>query len=158
MIPSWESFDPTTLSAIKKSYQEIQTASAYFDQNLPLMEEYDLVTWPILAMSSLDSLDFLDIILSSDGTILEVMNIWLHPPKEIFCGPTGTIIGLNPPNYRSILYMFLNLIRYIWKHAHRFRLSLYEDAFEPFATRIFLRVEPVGNWWVNPSYLYLPPF
>ena len=54
--------------------------------------------------------------------------------------------------------MFLNLIRYIWKHAYRFRLSFFEYAFGPFSTQTFHRVEPIGNWWVSPSYLYFPPF
>ena len=54
--------------------------------------------------------------------------------------------------------MFLDLIRYIWKHAYRFRLSLCEDAFKPFATQTFQRVKHVGNWCVSPSYLYFPPF
>ena len=49
-------------------------------------------------------------------------------------------------------------MRYIWKLAYRFSLSLWEDASEPFATQIFHRVEIIGNWWVNPSYLYFPPF
>ena len=128
------------------------------DQNIPLMEEYDLVTWLILAVRSPSSLDFLHRILSSDETILEIINILLYPPEDIFHGATGSIFGLNPPKYRRILCMFLDLIRYIWKHAYRFRLSLYEDAFETFATQNCHRVKPVGNWWVIPSYLYFPPF
>ena len=122
------------------------------------MEEYDPVTWPILVLRSSISLDFLNGILSSDEEILEFINIWLHLPKDIFCGATRRIFGLNLAKYRSILCMFLNLSRYIWKHAYRFRLSLCEDAFEPFATQIFHRFKPVGNWWVIPSYLYFPPF
>ena len=149
---------PQPLFSLKVSYQDVQTASTDLDQNIPLMEEYDQVTWPILAMRSPFSLDFLDKILSSDETILKVISDWLHPPKDIFCGGNGRIIGLNPPKYRSILCMFLNLIRYIWKHAYRFRLSLCEDAFEPFVTQNFHRVEPVGNWWFIPSYMYFPPF
>ena len=88
-------------------------ASTDLDQNLPLMEEYDLVTWPILVVRPPISLDFLQIILSSDEAILEVINIWLHPPKDIFYGATEIIIGLNPTKYTSILFMFLDLIRYI---------------------------------------------
>ena len=37
------------LSNVEVSYQDIQMVSTYLDQNIPLMEEYDLVTWPILA-------------------------------------------------------------------------------------------------------------
>ena len=132
--------------------------SVDLDQNIPLMEEYDPVTWSILVVRSPSSLDFLEIILSSDEAILEVITIWLHPPKDIFCGATRSMIGLNPPKYRSILCIFLDIIRYICKHAYRFRLSLYEDAFEPFVTQTYHRVEPIGNWWVSPSYLYFPPF
>ena len=55
--------------------------------------------------------------------------------------------------------MFPNLIKYIWKHAYRFsRLSLCEDAYEPFSNQNRHRVELVGNWWVSASYLYFPPF
>ena len=122
------------------------------------MEEYHLVTWPILAVRSPNSFFFLDKMLSSDEAILEVINIWLHLPNEIFCGATRSIFGSNPSKYRSILYMSLYIIRYIWKHAYRFRFSLSEDTSEPFATQNFHRVEPIGNWWVNPSYLYFPPF
>ena len=71
------------------SYQAIQKASTDLDQNLPLMEEYGPFTWPVLAVRSPSSLDFLDGILSSDEAILEVINIWLHPPKDIFCGAIG---------------------------------------------------------------------
>ena len=88
-------------------------ASVDLDQNLLLMEEYDLVTFPILVVRSPSSLDFLHRILSSDETILEIINIWLHPPKDIFFGATRSICGLNPPNYRRIPFMFLDLIRYI---------------------------------------------
>ena len=66
---------PQPLSAIEVSYQAIEMALADLDQNIPLMEEYDPVTWPILAVSSPISLDFLDKILSSGETILEVINI-----------------------------------------------------------------------------------
>ena len=72
------------LSVVEVSYQDIQMASADLDQNIPLMEEYDPVTWPILDMRSPSSLDFLDRILSSDEANLEVINIWLNPPKDIF--------------------------------------------------------------------------
>ena len=54
--------------------------------------------------------------------------------------------------------MFLDLIRYIWKHAYRFRLSLCEYAFEPFETQTFHRAKPVGNQCAIPSYLYFLPF
>ena len=54
------------------------------DQNIPLMEEYDPITWPILVFSYPISLDLLEGILSLDYEILEVINIWLHPPKDIF--------------------------------------------------------------------------
>ena len=40
--------------------------------------------FPIGVVRYLDSHEFLDDILSSDEFILEVMNIWLHPPKDIF--------------------------------------------------------------------------
>ena len=123
---------PQPLSIVEVAYQAIQMASMDLNQNVPLMEEYDLVTWPILVVRSPSSLDFLDIILSSNEAILEVINIWFHPPKDVFCGATGSIFSLNPPKYRSILCMFLDLIRYIWKHAYRFTLSLCEYAFEPF--------------------------
>ena len=93
--------------------------SVDFDKNIPLMEEYDPVTWPILAMISPNSLDFLDRMLASDEAFLEFINIWLHPPKYIFCGATGSIFGLNPTKYRSILCMFLDIIRYIWKHVYK---------------------------------------
>ena len=134
------------LSFVEVSYQSIQMDSTALHQNLPLKEEYDPVTCPILALRSSISLNFLEIILSLDEAILEVINIWLHPPKDIFCGATGSIFGLNPPKYRSILCMFLDIMRYIWKHAYRFRLSLCEYAFEPFTTQNFHRVELVGNW------------
>ena len=98
--------------------------SVDLDQNISLMEEYDPITWPILAVRSPSSLDFLDEILSSDETFLEFINIWLYPPKDIFRGATESIFGLNPPKYRRILCMFLDLIRYIWKHACSFRLFL----------------------------------
>ena len=117
------------LSAIEMSYQAIEMDLADLDQNIPLMEEYDSVIWLILAMRSPSSLDFLDKILSSDEAILEVIKIWLHLPNEIFCGATRSIFGSNPSKYRSILYMSLYIIRYIWKHAYRFRFSLYDDAF-----------------------------
>ena len=146
------------LSVVEVSYQVVQMDSAYVDQNCPLMEEYDPVTWTILAMRYPNSLDFLDKILSSNETILEFINTWLYPPKYIFRGATGSIFGLNPPKYRRIICMFLDIIRYIWKHAYRFRLSLCEDAFEPFATENCHRVEPIGNWWFIPSYLYFLPF
>ena len=70
-----------TLSTIEVPYQAIQMDSTYMDQNIPLMKEYDLVTWPIFIVSSPSSLDFLEGILSSDEEILEVINIWLHPPN-----------------------------------------------------------------------------
>ena len=54
------------LSAIEVSYQAVQMASTDLDQNLPLMEEYDPVTCPILTVTSPRSLDFLHRILSSD--------------------------------------------------------------------------------------------
>ena len=55
--------------------------------------------------------------------------------------------------------MFPDLIGYIWKHAYRFsQLSLCEDAYEPFSNQNCHRVEPVGNWWVSPSYFFFPPF
>ena len=54
-------------------------ASVFLDQNIPLMEEYDLVTWPILVVISPISLDFLDGILSSYETILEFINILFVP-------------------------------------------------------------------------------
>ena len=149
---------PQPLSSIEVAYHTVQMDSEDLNQNIPLMEEYDPITWPILVVTSPNSLDFFDIILSSNEANLEVINIWLHQPKEIFCGATRIIFGLNPPKYRSLFCMFLDLIRYIWKHAYRFRFSLCEDAFEPFATQNFHRVEHVGNWWVNPSYLYFPPF
>ena len=76
---------------------------ADLDQNIPLMEEYDPVTWPILAVRYPSSIDFLNIILSLDETILEIINIWLYPPKDKFCGAIGSIFGLNPPKYRSII-------------------------------------------------------
>ena len=57
---------PQPLSSIEVSYQAIEMDLAYFDQNVPLMEEYDPVTWPILTVTSPSSLDFLDRILSSD--------------------------------------------------------------------------------------------
>ena len=53
--------------------------------------------------------------------------------------------------------MFLDCIRYICKHAYRFRFSICEYAFEPFAAQNFHRVEPIGNCLVSPSYLYFPP-
>ena len=146
------------LSIVEVSYQVIEVASLDSDQNIPLMEEYDLATWPIFSVRSRNSLDLLHEILSSDETILEIINIWLYPPKDIFCGATRSIFGLNPPKYRSILCMFLDIIRYIWKHSYRLRLSLCEYAFEPFATQTFHRVKPVGNWCVIPSNLYFPPF
>ena len=149
---------PQPLSVVEVSYQTIQMASTYLDQNLPLMDGYDPVTWGILVVISPSSLDFLEGILSSNEEILEVINIWLHPPKDIFCGATRSIIGLNPLKYRSILCMFLDLIRYIWKHAYRSRLSLCEYALETFSTQTFHRVEHVGNWWVIPSYLYFASF
>ena len=149
---------PKPLSAVEVSYQAIQMASVDLDQNIPLMEEYDPVIWPILVVSSPNSLEFLEVILSLDESILQVINIWLHPPKEIFYGSTQSILGLNPPKFSSILCMFLDLIKNIWKHAYRFKLSLYEDAFEPFATQTCHRIKPVGNWWVNSSYLYFPTF
>ena len=68
-------------------------ASTDLNQNVPLMEEYDPVTWRILVVISPSSLDFLDGILSSYETILEFINIWSHPPKDIFCGVTRIIIG-----------------------------------------------------------------
>ena len=114
--------------------------STYLDKKIPFMEEKDLVTWPILAVRYPSSLDFLDTILSSDEAILEVINIWLHPPKDIFYGTTGIILSLNLAKHRSILCMFLYLIMYIWKHAYSFRLSLCEYAFEPFSTQTFHRV------------------
>ena len=123
------------LSNVEVSYQDIQMVSTYLDQNIPLMEEYDLLTCHILVVSYPNSLEFLEVILSLDESILQVINIWLHPPKEIFYGSTQSILGLNPPKFSSILCMFLNLIKNIWKRAYRFKLSLYEDAFEPFATQ-----------------------
>ena len=66
---------PQPLSIIEVSYQYFQMVSADLDQNLPLMEEYDPVTWPILVVISPRSLYFLDKILSLDETILEVINI-----------------------------------------------------------------------------------
>ena len=62
---------PQTLSAIEVSYQAIEMDLTDLDQNLPLMEEYDLVTWPILALSSPISLDILEGILTSYETILK---------------------------------------------------------------------------------------
>ena len=73
------------------------------------MDGYDPITWPILAMRSPNSLDFLEGILSSDEAIFEVINIWLYPPKDIFCGATGSILGLNPLKNKSIIDMFLDL-------------------------------------------------
>ena len=128
------------LSAIEVSYQDIEMDLVDLDQNIPLMEEYDPVTWPILAVRPPKSLYFLHRILSSHKTTLETINIWLCPPKDIFCGATASIFGLNPPKYRSILCMFLDIIRYIWKHAYRFRLSLCEYESKPFATQIYHRV------------------
>ena len=61
---------PQPLSAIEVSYQAIEITLADLDQNLPLMEAYDPVTWLILAVRSPSSLDFLDIILSLDEEIL----------------------------------------------------------------------------------------
>ena len=58
------------------------------DQNLPFMEDNDAANWPIFVVISPNSLDFLDGILSSDEAILEFIKIWLHPPKDIFCGAT----------------------------------------------------------------------
>ena len=104
---------PQPLSTVEVSYQAIQMALADLDQNLPLMEEYDLVTWTILAVSSPNSLDFFEGILSSDEAIFEVINIWLHPPMVIFCGATRSILGLNLAKYRRMLCMFLDIIRYI---------------------------------------------
>ena len=46
------------LSAIEVSYQAIEMYLANLDQNIPFMEEYDPVTWPILAMRPPISLDF----------------------------------------------------------------------------------------------------
>ena len=103
----------TPISIVEVSYQAIQMDSTDLDQNLPLMEEYDLVTLTILVVSYPSSLNLLDGILSSYETILEVINIWLHPTKHILCGATGIILGLNLPKYRSILSMFLDLIGYI---------------------------------------------
>ena len=123
---------PQQLFVVEVSYQAIPMALEYLDQNLPLMEEYDLVIWTILVVISPISLDFLGEILSLDETILEFINIMLHPLKDIFCGATWSMIGLNSPKYRSILCMFLDLIRYIWKHAYMFILSICWDAFEPF--------------------------
>ena len=40
------------LSDVEVSYQYIQMASIDLDQNIPLMEEYDLVTWSILVVIS----------------------------------------------------------------------------------------------------------
>ena len=55
---------PHLLSAIEVSYQDTEMASSYLDENIPLMEEYDPVTWPILAMRFPSLLDFLHGILS----------------------------------------------------------------------------------------------
>ena len=52
------------LSTIEVSHPAIQMDSTYLDQNIPLMEEYDPVTWPILVVNSPNSLDFLEEILS----------------------------------------------------------------------------------------------
>ena len=52
------------LSAVEFSYQAIEMASTNLDQNIPFMEEYDPVTWPILVVNSPSSLDFLEEILS----------------------------------------------------------------------------------------------
>ena len=41
------------LFVVEVSYQVIKMALVDLDQNLPLMEEYDPVTWPILDVSSL---------------------------------------------------------------------------------------------------------
>ena len=123
------------LSIVEVAYQANQMDSENLDQNIPLMEEYDPVTWPILVVSSHSSLDFLYGILSSNETILEIINIWLYPPKDIFCGATRIILGLNLHKYKTILCMFLDLIMYIWKHEYRLSLSLYEYAFENFATQ-----------------------
>ena len=153
----WKAFG-SPLSVVEVSYQATQIASADSDQNIPLMEEYDSVTWPIWAMGSPSSHDFLDYILSSNEYIPEVVNIWLYPPKIIFRRATGSILDINLPKYRSMICIFLDLIWYIWKLAYRFRPSLCEDAFEPFATQTCHRVEPIGNWWVSPSYFYFPPF
>ena len=48
------------LSAVEVSYQAIEMASTNLDQNIPLMEEYDPTTWPILVVNSPSSLDFLE--------------------------------------------------------------------------------------------------
>ena len=61
---------PQPLSTVQVSYQDVQMASTDLDQNIPLMEEYDPITWPILAMISPNSLNFLHGILSSNETIL----------------------------------------------------------------------------------------
>ena len=52
------------LSIVEVSYQAIEMDSTNLDQNIPFMEEYDPVTWPILVVNSPSSLDFLEEILS----------------------------------------------------------------------------------------------
>ena len=131
---------PPPLSIAQVSYQDVQIASVHLDQNILLLEEYDPVALPILVVSSPNSLDLLDKILSSYETILEFINVWFHQPKDIFCGATKSILGLNPAKYQSILCMILDIIRYIWNHTYSFRLSLYEEAFETFATQTCCRV------------------
>ena len=42
-----ESISWTLLYVVEVSYQDIQMASVDLDQNIPLMEEYDLVTLPL---------------------------------------------------------------------------------------------------------------
>ena len=54
------------LSTIEVSYQAIEMASTDLDKNIPLMEEYDPGTWPILVVISPSSLDFLEVILFLD--------------------------------------------------------------------------------------------
>ena len=70
---------PQPLSDVEISYQAIQMAPTYLDQNIPLEEECDPVTWPIVVVISTNSLEFLEGILSSDESILEVIKFWLNP-------------------------------------------------------------------------------
>ena len=75
---------PQPLSSIKVACHTVQMDSEDLNQNIPLMEEYGPVIWPILVVRSPNSLDFLDGVLSSEEAILEVIIIWLYPHKDIF--------------------------------------------------------------------------
>ena len=63
------------LSTVEVSYQDIEMVSTVLDQNIPLMEEYGLVTWLILDVRSPSSLYLLHKFLSSDETIIEIIKI-----------------------------------------------------------------------------------